>query len=80
MKLKRTENDQYPSSTYRTIRIHRKEVCFVKHILEAYEGVATLTTLDPERGVLRLCIPPGQEAVVAAIMDDLRQHILMEDL
>ena len=71
---------QHHLSTYKTIRIHRREVCFVKHILEAYEGVALLTTLDPKRGVLRLCIPPGQEKVVAAILDDLRRHILMEDL
>lgn len=78
--MTRPINHQHRLSTFRTIRIHRKEVCFVKHILEAYEGVALLSTLDPERGVLRLCIPPGQEAVVTAIMDDLQQHILMEEL
>ena len=78
--MSKLENPRQHLSTSRTIRIHRREICFVKHIFEAYEGVALLTTLDPERGVLRLRIPPGQEVVVAAIIDDLRTCLLVEDI
>ena len=78
--MRKLENQRQQLSTSRTIRIQRREICFIKHIFEAYEGVALLTTLDPDRGVLRLRIPPGQEAVVSAILDDLRAHLLVEDM
>ncbi len=29
-------------------RIERKEICFLKFIFEAYDGIAMLTTVDPD--------------------------------
>ena len=50
-----------------------------KFILEAYEGVAVLTTLDPHLGTVELFIGPGCENDVTQIVNDLSKHILVED-
>ena len=60
------------------IRIDRKEICFVKNILEAYDGVALMTTLDADRGIVRLSVAPGRGRELKAILDDLKRHILIE--
>ena len=78
--LMKTANHNVLTSSFKTIRIHRKEVCYLRHILESYEGVAVLTTLDAERGIVRLCIPPGQEKIVDAILYDLEKQMLIEGL
>jgi len=60
-------------------RIDRREICFFHSIFEAYEGLATITTIDPELGIIRVSIPPGAETDVALIIEDLSANgILIE--
>ena len=61
-------------------RIDRREICFFHSILEAYDGLATVTTLDPELGIVRLSVPSGAENDVARIIRELRADgILIEE-
>ena len=50
------------------LRIDRREICFLKFILEAYDGIATLTTIDPHQGIVLLRIAPGCEDEVETIL------------
>jgi len=59
-------------------RIDRKEIHFLKFILEAYDGIATLTTVDPELGLVRLNIPPGCEDDVEMVLQDLQKSVMIE--
>jgi hypothetical protein len=59
-------------------RVDRRKIFFLKFIFEAYEGVVSMTTVDPELGIVSLSIPPGCEADVADILTELGKDIRVE--
>ena len=60
-------------------RVDRREIFFIQSILEGYDGLATVSTVDPKRGMIRLSIPPDAERDVLDILRDLKNSgILME--
>lgn len=61
-------------------RIDRSEICFLKFIIEAYDGLAVLTTVDPETGIVMLYIAPGCEAEIETILQELKKNIIIEAL
>lgn len=61
------------------LRIDRREISFLKFILEAYDGIATLTTIDPHQGIVLLRIAPGCEDEVKTILQDLKKDIIIDD-
>ncbi|MGA8179823.1 MAG: DUF4911 domain-containing protein [Desulfobacterales bacterium] len=60
------------------IRVDRREISFLKFILEAYDGIATITTIDARQGVVLLRIAPGCEKEVEALLRDLGKDILID--
>jgi len=60
-------------------RIDRREICFLKFILEGYEGLALLSTCDPEKGIVVLKIAPGCEAEANTLMQTLQKEIMIEE-
>ena len=50
----------------------------MRFILEAYEGIAVLTTVDAQAGIVVIHVPPGCEADVNLVMEGLKQDILIE--
>ena len=60
-------------------RIDRRQISFLKFIIESYDGAALLRTVDPETGLVALHIAPGCETLVDAILNDLKQEIMIED-
>lgn len=69
-------------TTQRYFRINRRDISYLRFILEAYEGVAVLTTVDARDGIVKILIAPGSERLVAEVLDALcaRRDILMEPL
>jgi len=61
-------------------RIDRREISFLKFILEAYDGLAVLTTVDSKKGIVVINIAPGCEADVKMILQDLKQNVMIEDI
>ena len=61
-------------------RIDRREISFLKFILEAYDGLAILTTVDSKKGIVVINIAPGCEADVKMILQDLKQNVMIEDI
>ncbi len=60
-------------------RIDRREICFLKFILEGYEGLALLSTYDSEKGIVVLKIAPGCEAEANCLMQSLQKDIMIEE-
>jgi hypothetical protein len=58
--------------------VDRREIAFLKFILEAYDGIAALTTEDAVRGRITFYIAPGCEKQFAEILRDLKRDILIE--
>ncbi len=56
----------------------RSQIHFLRFLLEAYEGVAVLTTLDKRVGLVVLLIAPGREAEASRLMDQLSKEIMIE--
>ncbi|HAY38258.1 MAG TPA: DUF4911 domain-containing protein [Desulfobacteraceae bacterium] len=61
------------------LRVDRREICYLKFILEAYDGIATLTTIDAHQGIVMLRIAPGCEGDVEAVLQDLKKDIIIDD-
>jgi hypothetical protein len=55
----------------RCYRVDRRRISFVKFILEAYDNVAVMSTLDARKGIVRVAIAPRCESLVEGIMQSL---------
>ena len=60
------------------LRVDRREICFLRFIFEAYDGIAIITTIDSESGIILLSIAPGCEEDVEMILKDLKKEIMIE--
>ena len=60
------------------LRIDRREIAYLKFIFEAYDGIATITTIDPQAGHIVLRIAPGCTHEVHTVLDALKKEILIE--
>lgn len=59
-------------------RVDRRRINLVRFIIEAYEGIAVVTTLDPGLGLVVLAVAPGCEAIVQDVMRDLGRRFMLE--
>jgi len=59
-------------------RVDRREICFLRFIFEAYDGIAILTTIDSSSGFVVLHISPGCEETVEMVLQDLKKEIMIE--
>jgi hypothetical protein len=50
----------------------------LRFVLEGYDGVAVLRTIDSRRGLVVLYVGPGSETVVDLIIEDLQRSIRIE--
>jgi hypothetical protein len=66
------------TTSQRLYRIDRRQIHFLKFILEGYDGVAVLRTLDREQGLVKLSVGPGSERVVDMIIEDLKMQVRIE--
>ena len=62
----------------RVYRIDRREVHYLKFVLEGYDGLAVMKTLDPDNGVIAISVAPGCEQEVDMILQDLRKDMRIE--
>ena len=58
-------------TSQRFYRIDRGDISYLRFILEAYDGMAVVTTQDAARGIVSITMAPGAEDEVAAIIAGL---------
>ncbi|VEN73425.1 conserved hypothetical protein [Candidatus Desulfarcum epimagneticum] len=61
------------------LRIKKKEIAFFKFILEAYDGMAGMTTIDSASGHVVLNIAPGREDDAHTFLREMRHDMEIED-
>jgi len=72
---------QLPKTTIKKYyRIDRRQIYLLKFILEGYDGVAVLRTLNQQEGLIVLHIGPGCQSIVDMIIQDLQRQIRIEYL
>lgn len=64
-------------TTKRRYRVDRRQISFVKFILEAYDNVAVMSTLDARLAVVQITIAPGCEQMVDGILDSIASEIAL---
>jgi hypothetical protein len=62
------------------IRIDPEQIYFLKFILEAYDNLAILTTVDRIEGVMELKYPAELEEDVKGVLQSLAQRLRLEYL
>jgi hypothetical protein len=70
----------HKATVRRYYRVDRREIHFLKFILEGYDGVAVVRTVDPTAGLVALHIGVGCQSIVDMIIKDLERQIRIEPL
>ena len=66
--------------TTRTYIIDPYQIHYLRFIMEAYPGLAVVSTLDPALGLVSLAIPPGCEMDVFRILEAERETLKLSEL
>jgi hypothetical protein len=61
-------------------RVDRRQIAYLKFIVESYDNLALVTTLDAGDGIVQLQVPPGCEATVRALLSDLANAMILQPL
>ncbi len=61
-------------------RVERHNIGYLKFIIEAYDGMAVIRTIDAKSGIIVLHIPPGCLYDAENLMNDMKKNIMMESL
>ena len=63
----------------RHVLVYPEAIHLLRFILEAYEGIAVATTLDPGLGLIRLSIAPGCEDEVEEVLSFEKDRLGLVD-
>ena len=66
------------NSRIRYYRVRRRDIAFVRHTVEACDGVAFVRTVDPGGGLIALHVPPGREAEADSVVRGLAAVMTIE--
>ena len=61
----------------RYIRLPACHIARFQFLVEGYDGIATVSTVDSKAAVLMLCIPDGLETEVDRVLDAMAQERLI---
>jgi hypothetical protein len=59
-------------------RIGRKDIAYLKFLIESYEGMAVLRTKDPHEAIVELMVAPGWENEMDGVVKGIQREICME--
>jgi hypothetical protein len=52
--------------------VDRSKISYIRWILESYDGMAIVSTIDPDKAVIELKIAPGCETIIDELLHSLR--------
>ena len=64
----------------RYFQLAGRDLVYMKFILEAYEGLSTMSTVDPKKVIVRVNYPRPFAGDVAALMDALSAEIAITEV
>ena len=74
------QNDGMNSASMicRYFKVAHRDMVFLKFILEAYEGMNVMSTVDNKAGIIRIAIMPGFLADMEGLLADLGRQVMLE--
>ncbi|MCG6533718.1 MAG: DUF4911 domain-containing protein [Syntrophales bacterium LBB04] len=72
--------DQQGEIRRKSLRLHPSDIAYIQFILEGYEGLATISTVDPEEARMEFLIMPDFTSDVYQIVTDLSKTITFEEV
>jgi len=63
---------------FRYFKVRHRDMVYLKFILEAYEGMNVMSTVDNVAGIIRIAIMEGFEADMDALLAELGRQVAME--
>jgi hypothetical protein len=64
--------------TCRYFKVAHRDMVFLKFILEAYEGMNVMSTVDNKAGIIRIAIMPGFVDDLDGLLAELGRQVAME--
>jgi hypothetical protein len=61
-------------------KLKRKDIALVQFIIEGYEGMATVTTIDPHAAMIQVSIIPDFLSDMSDLIDYLKNKYKMEEI
>ena len=55
-------------------RVDRRDINYLRTTIESYDGMAVVSTLDPDKAYLEIRISPGCEQLISGLLDSLREE------
>jgi hypothetical protein len=75
-----SDPESIPDALVRYFNVGRRDLVYLKFILEAYEGMSTLSTVEPHGVIVRLSIPAGFEADMESLLAAMRADMPMAEV
>ncbi|CAH2032443.1 DUF4911 domain-containing protein [Trichlorobacter ammonificans] len=63
----------------RYFRVPRQDHAYLTCIMESYEGIATVSTVDGAAGIIRICAPPGRAVELTELLAALSREIALDE-
>jgi hypothetical protein len=63
---------------FRYFKVRHRDMVYLKFILEAYEGMNVMSTVDNVAGIIRIAIMEGFESDMDGLLADLGRQVAME--
>ena len=61
------------TSKYR-FSINREEICYLQWVIEAYDGMASMRTVNPKAGEIEISIAPGCREEILSLINHLKEE------
>ena len=61
-------------------KLQPKDIVLVQFIIEGYEGMATVTTLDSRKAIIQIAIMPHYLQEISDILEDLKYKYNIEEI
>ena len=75
-----SDPEPIPAAIVRYFKVGRRDLVYLKFILEAYEGMSTLSTVEPQGVIVRLSIPAGFETDIQGVIDAVREDVPIDEV
>ena len=56
------------------LEVERCEINYIRFIIESYDGMAFIKTIDPYKAIIELHIVPGCEDMIFELLDSLKKN------
>jgi hypothetical protein len=63
---------------FRYFKVRHRDMVYLKFILEAYEGMNVMSTVDNVAGIIRIAVMEGFETDMDGVLAELGRQVAME--